>query len=98
MPPEAGSMVTKTLYSGYIAEGERVLEFERQMGDFLGNPKVASVNSCTSALTLSLAMENIGPGDDVITTPQTCMASNIPIVSAGARIVWSDIDRRQVGS
>lgn len=92
MPPEAGTMVTETLYSGYVAEGEKVLEFERQIGAFLGNQHVASVNSCTSALTLSLAMEDVGPGDEVITTPQTCMASNIPIVSARANIVWADIN------
>ena len=92
MPAEAPDMVTKTLLSGYISEGDRVTEFEKMLGEYLGNPNIATVNSCTSALTLSLILSGVGPGDEVITTPMSCIATNSPIVSLGAKIVWADID------
>ena len=85
MPKEAGEMVNDTLYSGYIAEGEKTLQFEKQMGEYLGNPSVAAVNSCTSAITLSLAMEDIGPGDEVITTPMTCLSYMDTVLLADGR-------------
>lgn len=92
MPEEAVSLVSKTLMSGYISEGDRVLEFEKSLGEYLGNPNVATTNSCTSAITLSLILSGVGPGDEVITTPMSCIATNVPIVSLGAKIVWADID------
>ena len=92
MPPTAGEEVAKTIYSGFITEGPKVSEFEKLFGFWLGNPIVASCNSCTSAITLSLATEGVGNGDEVITTPYSCMATNSPIVNLGAKIVWADID------
>ncbi len=92
MPPTAGEAVANTLYSGFITEGPKVTEFERLFGEWLGNSTVASCNSCTSALTLALATEEVGPGDEVITTPYSCMATNSPIINLGAKIVWADID------
>lgn len=92
MPSEAPDRVAVTLRSGYVSEGDRVVEFEQSLSGYIGNPRIATVNSCTSALTLALIMCGVGPGDEVITTPMTCMASNAPIVSLGAKIVWADID------
>jgi len=53
---------------------------------------VLSVNSGTSALQLALRLANVGPGDEVITSPMTCTATNVPIMAAHAKIVWADID------
>ena len=50
------------------------------------------MNSCTSALTLALRLAGVGPGDEVITTSMTCVATNAPIATLGAKIVWADVD------
>lgn len=93
MAPGVEDAVAKTLRSGYVTEGPRVKEFETALEGFLGT-KALSVNSGTSALTLALRLANVGPGDEVITTPMTCQATNTPILNAGAIPVWADIDPR----
>lgn len=92
MPPGAGAAVTATLESGFIGEGPRVKEFEAALGARFGNPNVLTLNSCTSAIQLALRLAGVGPGDDVVSTAMTCTATNEPILAAGARIVWADID------
>ena len=84
--------LTKTLLSGYITQGPKVEEFERGLVPWVGSPNVLSVNSCTSSITLALRLCGVGPGDEVISTPQTCAATNVPILDRGADIVWSDVD------
>ena len=49
------SSIEKTLNSGYISEGEKVKEFEESISRYIGRKKILTVNSCTSAITLSLA-------------------------------------------
>lgn len=92
MPEEASEAVAKTLNSGYISEGERVKEFEKSLSEYIGCKDVLTVNSCTSAITLALAHAGVGKGDDVVTTPMSCVATNMPILSLGARVVWADVD------
>jgi dTDP-4-amino-4,6-dideoxygalactose transaminase len=94
MNANAAIDVGNVLSSGYIGEGPKVLEFEKALTETLNLPenRVVVVNSCTSALTLALYMYGIGPGDEVITTPITCTATNSPIVTLGAKIVWADVD------
>ena len=91
MPPGVEEKISRTLQSGYVTEGPKVREFEQRMAEYLGNHRVAAVNSCTSGLTLSLLTAGVAAGDEVITTPMTCMATNIPIHTIGARIVWADV-------
>jgi dTDP-4-amino-4,6-dideoxygalactose transaminase len=81
----------KVLYSGYIGQGDKVDEFEKAFGDYIGTDKVLSVNSGTSALHLALRLAGV-EGGEVITTPMTCTATNWPILANGADIVWADID------
>jgi dTDP-4-amino-4,6-dideoxygalactose transaminase len=50
------------------------------------------LNSCTSAIDLALHLIGVGPGDEVISTPITCTATNTPVALRGARIIWSDVD------
>jgi dTDP-4-amino-4,6-dideoxygalactose transaminase len=77
---------------GYLGEGELVARFEAQLATLLGVSEVLAVDSCTSAITLALHLIGVGPGDEVISTPMTCAATNGAIVRAGARIVWADVD------
>jgi dTDP-4-amino-4,6-dideoxygalactose transaminase len=93
MPSSAGAALVQTLNSGYIGQGQKVEEFERTFATFIGWPHVASVNSCTSALTLALELAGAGrPHSAVITTPMTCSATNLPILHLGAEPVFADID------
>jgi dTDP-4-amino-4,6-dideoxygalactose transaminase len=93
MAPEAPAAVERVLLSGQVGEGPVAGAFERELGSFFGMP-VLAVNSCTSAISLALRLLEIGPGDEVITSAQTCAATNCPIVTAGATPVFVDIDPR----
>ena len=92
MSPEAIETVAEVLESGYIGQGQKVDEFEEALRDalFLPEPPLTT-NSCTSALDLALELIGVGPGDEVITTPMTCTATNGVIVKRGARPVWADV-------
>jgi len=92
MSPDVGEHVSKILQSGYIGEGGTVQQFEALLKEKLRTDATPiSTNSCTSAIYLSLLALGIGPGDEVITTPMTCTATNSPIVLLGARPVWADV-------
>lgn len=93
MADEALAAVPAVLASGYIGQGPQCTEFERQFGALVGAPEPPLLlNSCTSAIDLALHLIGVGPGDEVISTPITCTATNSPPVTRGARIVWADVD------
>lgn len=92
MPKSVMKPLEKVLFSGYIGQGLKVDEFEEKLGPCFGNQNVLTVNSGTAALQLALRLANVGIGDEVISTPMTCSATNEPILAMGARIVWADID------
>ena len=91
MPESVDKAVLETLHSGYIGQGPKVEEFEQQLSDYFGNPRVVTLNSGTSGIHLALRLAGVGPGDEVISTPMTCTATNIPILATGAKIVWADV-------
>lgn len=82
------------LSSGFLNEGEQVTKFQNAISEYFQHDKVMVLNSCTSALTLALRLSGVGPGDYVISTSMTCLASNTPIYDVGARIKWADIYHR----
>ena len=85
--------LNKILQSGYIGEGEEVVKFEKDLRYVLEcEPTPIAVNSCTSAIFLALLSLGVGPGDEVITTPLTCTATNVSIILLGARPVWADVE------
>ena len=84
---------SKTIKSGYLNEGEQVAEFKSKVEKYLNTTNVVLTNSCTSALTMALKLSNVGPGDEVVTTSMTCLASNTPILNLGGFPVWADIDK-----
>lgn len=94
MSEKAPELVGQVLLSGYIGEGEKVKEFEAALGKVLNSPSIPlALNSCTSAIALALHLLDVGPGDEVITTPITCTATNSPIITCGATVVFADVDR-----
>lgn len=92
MPKTVAKPLLATLYSGYIGQGKKVDEFETKLANYIGNPNAVTVNSATSGLHLAMHLAGIKPGDEVITTPLTCTATNWPILAAGGTIVWADIN------
>lgn len=82
----------KILYSGYIAEGEAVYQFEDKFRGYIGNPLSLALHSGTDALHLALILAGVKPGDEVISTPMTAEPTNTSIAMVGGKVVWGDVD------
>ena len=80
------------LYSGQIAEGHQVYEFEEKFSNQFGVPNVLAMNSGTAALHAALTLAGVLPGDEVISTPMTAEPTNTSILYCGATVVWADVD------
>lgn len=78
--------------SVYLGEGALCEELECKLAKVLGFPRVLLVNSGTSALRLALHLAGARPGTEVISTAQTCLATNTAVLETGATIVWADVD------
>lgn len=85
-------LVAATLRSAWIGQGPLVEEFERRLGEEVWEDHVVAVSSCTTGLELALQAIGVGPGDEVITTPLTFVATVNAIESTGATPVLVDID------
>jgi len=84
--------VKRVLESAVFIGGKEVEKFEKEMADFCGTKHAIGLNSGTDALFLSLKALNIGPGDEVITTPFTFIATAGVIANCGAKPVFADIN------
>lgn len=73
--------------------GDEGREFEREFADYCGVPHAVALANGTLALDLALKALGIGPGDEVIVTPRTFIASVSSVVLAGATPVFADVDR-----
>lgn len=89
--PSATQRVSEVLTSTFLSEGKLVKEFESRLASELGMVHPAALNSGTSALHLAMEVAGVGPGDEVILSAQTFIASAITIVQAGATPVFADI-------
>ncbi|MBP7779412.1 MAG: DegT/DnrJ/EryC1/StrS aminotransferase family protein [Acidobacteria bacterium] len=84
--------VVAALESGWLSTGPRVAQFETAFAAYAGAPHALALNSCTAALHLALLAHEVGPEDEVVTTPLTfCATANVAI-HAGATPVFADID------
>lgn len=72
--------------------GDDVRDFEKAFADYLGVPYVAAMNSGTSALIVALLACGVGPGDEIITVPNTFIATVEAISFVGARPVFVEVD------
>ncbi|WP_353259992.1 DegT/DnrJ/EryC1/StrS family aminotransferase [Prochlorothrix hollandica] len=89
---EVNAAVTALLASGRYIGGAAVDTFEQGFAAYLGVPQVVGCNSGTDALYLALRALDIGPGDEVITSPFTFFATAETISAVGATPVFVDID------
>lgn len=86
--------VGRVIASGYFIGGPEVEALEAELAEYLGVAQVVGVGSGADALTISLRVLGIGPGDEVITTPFTFIATIEAIQLVGAKPVLVDIDPR----
>ena len=88
---EEKKAVLEVLDSGMLVQGPRVAKFEEKFAAACGTKFAVATSSGTTALHLALLAHGIGPGDEVITTPFTFMASVNSILYTGAKPVFVDI-------
>ncbi|HSH93709.1 MAG TPA: aminotransferase class I/II-fold pyridoxal phosphate-dependent enzyme, partial [Roseimicrobium sp.] len=84
--------VEKVLVGGHYILGPNVAALEQEIAAYVGAKHGIGVNSGSDALTLALRALDIGPGDEVITTPFTYIAPAESIHQMGAKVVFADID------
>ena len=92
VPEETITELAKTLRSGWINTGKKEQELREKARNKWGLPYCVAVNNGTAALRASLAMLGIGPGDEVVSTPYTFIATNTAILEQGAKPVFADIN------
>ena len=94
-PPAIGeeeiAAVAETLRSGWLTTGPKAAELERRMQEYLQAEHVLALASGTAALHLALVALELGPGDEVVTTPITWPATGNVIVHTGATPVFADV-------
>ena len=94
VPPREVLMprLEQVLYSGYVAQGEVVEEFERKFEEYIGGGNTLSLNSGTAALHIALILAGVKEGDEVISTALTAEPTNVAIKMVGAKVRWADVD------
>jgi dTDP-4-amino-4,6-dideoxygalactose transaminase len=84
--------VAEVLRSGWITSGPQVKAFEAKLSAYFGGRPVRVFNSGTCTMEIALRIAGIGPGDEVITTPLSWVATSNVILEVGAKPVFVDID------
>src|SRR5512140_2033001 len=89
---EIDAAIARTLDKCSFCLGPDVAQFEKDFARFCGAEHCVGLNSGTSALHIALMLLNVGPGDEVITTPFTFVATSWAISYVGAKPVYVDVD------
>lgn len=84
--------VAEVLANPILTTGEWVARFEQTFAEYIGVRNAVALTSCTGGLHLSLLAYGIGPGDEVITTPMTFIATSTAIMESGATPVFIDVE------
>lgn len=84
--------VVDVLRSGWITSGPRVKQFEAELSAYCGGRPVRVLSSATAGMEIALQLLDIGPGDEVITTPLSWVATGNVILHVGATPVFVDVD------
>jgi len=84
--------VIETMRSGWVTQGKKVEEFEESFAKYCGVKYGVAVSSGTAALHIALDSLGIKKGDEVITTPLSCVATTNPIVYLNAKPIFVDVE------
>ena len=84
--------VGDVLRSGWITNGPKCLEFEKLLSDFFGGRTVRCFANGSATMEIALRIANVGPGDEVITTPMSWVSTSNVILAVGAKPIFVDID------
>jgi dTDP-4-amino-4,6-dideoxygalactose transaminase len=84
--------VSEVLRSGWVTSGPKLAEFESALSKYFGDRPVRCFANGTATMKIALQVAGIGPGDEVITTPISWVATSNVILSVGAKPVFVDID------
>src|SRR5437879_4477702 len=94
LQPEIDRAMQEVAASGRYILGPNVAAFEQEVAAFLGAPRALGCASGTDALFLALKALGVGPGDEVLTTPFSFIATCEAISLCGAKPVFADVDPR----
>ncbi|GBF73566.1 aminotransferase DegT [Paenibacillus sp. 598K] len=84
--------IENILRSGALSFGEYGKGFEEKLKSFIGGENVLTINTHSMTLLVLLATLGVKPLDEIIASPMSCLASNLPLITTGAKIRWADID------
>ncbi len=90
--PEEIAKVTEVLNTLILTTGEVVQEFEEKFAAYTHCRSAVGLTSCTAALHLALLAHGVGPGDEVITTPMSFLATSNAVLHSGALPVFVDVE------
>ena len=92
MPENITSGIEDILYSGNLSYGEKGKEFEEKLSSYIGNDKVLVISSYNQALLIVISSLGLKPGDEIIASPVSCLASNQPFIVKNLKVVWADVN------
>jgi dTDP-4-amino-4,6-dideoxygalactose transaminase len=94
MSEDVDGDLLNVIHGGYIAEGIYVKQFEECLSYLwnIDSKRIVTLNSGTSSLAMAIHLCNIQEADEVITTPMTCVATNLYLLHRKAKIIWSDVN------
>jgi len=85
--------ITNVLRSLFLTTGKYTDKFEKDFSEYMQTPYTVGLTSCTAALHLTLLAAGVGPGDEVITTPMSFVATSNSIIMAGATPIFVDVEK-----
>lgn len=92
MPEGIMPEIEKILYSGNLAYGKQGKLFEQSLSSYINNDHVLTVSSYNHAMLMALSVLDLQPGDEIIASPVSCLASNQPFAIKNIKIIWADVD------
>ena len=90
--PRELPIIDDILHSGSLSYGKWGHEFEKRIGEYIGNSQILATNSFNAAYQVAITTLGLQPDDEVIGSPMTCLASNQPCASQHVKVVWADIE------
>ena len=92
MPKNIQEGINKILYSGKLSYGKYGRAFEQKLSEYIDQKNVLTVSNYNQAMLILLSTLGLKPGDEVIASPVSCLASNQPFVVRGLKVVWADVN------